>query len=163
LPNRAISDSYIIESTKRYSPEGILEYSEVWPGAMMQRIIGLFPVYNSATSIAATRGEAYIPDSGIVSSDANAAFEFHTPTMPSLAANTLYYCYFYAVMAPAIGAVEVSTAAPESMSLMGHQYPSSATFQKLGDASRRYVGAYRTNAAGQICKFTVEPLSGRAF
>jgi hypothetical protein len=95
--------------------------------------------YVSGTQIRFTSGSAYIPS--LARAIAMASSVTKTPT---LAANTWHHNYAYDNAGTPD--VEVSTTAPAT--------PYSGTARaKTGDTSRRYIGSFRTNAAGAIFKF----------
>lgn len=159
IPQRTLDTRYLIGGTKKFDDFGLLEYADIW-APTMRHIRGLIPTYNNTTTIVATPGEAYIPDAdGIVVSDPNAAFEFHSAPAITLAANTLYYAYFYSTISTMQGAIEMSATEPDYMSLLGAQYASFPGRQKLGSESRRYIGfGGRTNGSSTLYKFRILPL-----
>lgn len=99
-------------------------------------IDGLQMVWNSATSISVTSGTAYIPSLG------NVLASNSTLTLSglSLAASTWYHVYLYSNAGTP--AIECVTTAP--VLYYGTSY------QKTGDASRRYVGSMITDSGGSL-------------
>jgi hypothetical protein len=102
-------------------------------------IDGLKMVYVSGTQVQLTPGAAYVPGPKRIAELASAV-----TLTPSLAANTWYHSYL-TVSGSTVG-VEAVTTAPAS--------PYSGTARaKTGDTSRRYIGSFRTDAAGAIYNF----------
>jgi hypothetical protein len=103
-------------------------------------IEGLYLTWVSATSISLGTGAAYSPNTGRI-------LQVLTPITISglsLAANSWYYVYLYEnAGAPAVEVVATVPAAP---------YNGTARM-KTGDSNRRYMGAIKTNASGQIFQF----------
>ncbi|WP_313416083.1 hypothetical protein [Stenotrophomonas sp.] len=102
-------------------------------------IDGLKMEWVSGTQIRFTSGSAYIPSLGRALALAAAVTK-----SPSLAASTWYHAYLYSN--GGTPDVEVTTTAPDT--------PYSGTARtKTGDTSRRYIGSFRTDAAGAIINF----------
>ncbi|WP_456254564.1 hypothetical protein ACP3PM_17895 [Pseudomonas iridis] len=103
-------------------------------------IEGLYLTWVSATSISLGTGAAYSPNTGRI-------LQVLTPITISglsLAASTWYYVYLYEnAGSPAVEVVATVPAAP---------YNGTARM-KTGDSNRRYLGAIKTNASGQIFQF----------
>lgn len=109
-------------------------------------IDGLRMVWVSGTQIQVSAGAAYVPGPKRIAELAAA-----TTLTPSLAASTWYHLYL-TVSGATVG-VEAVTTAPAA--------PYNGTARaKTGDASRRYIGSFRTNASSQIMRFTHAPASG---
>jgi hypothetical protein len=100
-------------------------------------ITGLRVEYVSATQYRVTSGQCYIPAAGAVSELAA-----NSTRTPSIGANTWYYVY--AINVGGNLSFEESTTVPIV-------YRGTAK-QKTGDASRRLVGAFKTNGSSQIMK-----------
>lgn len=109
-------------------------------------IDGLKMVWVSGTQVQVTPGAAYVPGSKRIAELASAV-----TLTPSLAANTWYHLYLTA-SGSTVG-VEAITTAPAA--------PYSGTARtKTGDTSRRYIGSFRTDAAGAIRPFVRSGGSG---
>ncbi|HHA2860802.1 hypothetical protein D7Y57_06180 [Stenotrophomonas maltophilia] len=107
---------------------------------MAGHILGLRMEYVGPASIRVSSGSAWIP-SLQQAIEVPAALTLSGLT---LAANTWYHLYLYLNgSTPAIEAVTDVPAAPYS----------GTARTKAGAASRRYIGSFRTNAAGQIIRF----------
>ena len=106
-------------------------------------IEGLYMNWVSGTSISLGAGATYIPSTGKILQALNPIIVSGL----SLAANSWYYVYLYEnAGAPA---VEIVTTTPTAT------YTGTARM-KSGDSSRRYMGAIKTNASGQIFQFQHE-------
>ena len=101
-------------------------------------ISGLHLEWLSTTQVRITSGFCYVPAAGLVSSLAAS-----TTLTPTLAADTWYYVYGMNVSGNL--SFEASTTVPVA-------YRGTAK-QKTGDASRRFIGAFKTNASSQIMRF----------
>ncbi len=109
---------------------------------MAGHILGLRMEYVGPASIRVSSGSAWIP-SLQRAVEVPAALTLSGMT---LAANTWYHLYLYLNGAtPAIEAVATAPASPYSGSARA----------KTGDASRRYVGSFLTDASSQILQFMV--------
>jgi hypothetical protein len=102
-------------------------------------IDGLKMVWVSGTQIQVSAGSAYVPGPKRIAELAAA-----TTLTPSLAATTWYHL-FLTVSGATVG-VEAVTTAPAAA------YSGTAR-AKTGDTSRRYIGSFRTDAAGSIRPF----------
>lgn len=103
-------------------------------------ISGLGMLWNSANSLTAVNGVAYIPSEGKnVSVQANL-----TLSALVLSTNTWYHLYLF--LSGGVPAIELVTTAPSA--------PYNGTARtKSGDNTRRYLGSVRTIAANTIAKF----------
>jgi hypothetical protein len=99
-----------------------------------QFLLGLGLTWDSATTVGVEQGSLWIPGSSRV---------INIPTRltlaPALTANTVYYLYVF--LTGSTPTLEASTTAPVA-------YKGLNARQKTGDATRRYVGMVRVNAAG---------------
>lgn len=102
-------------------------------------ITGFDATRNSATQIAFSPGEAWIPDLGSVYQSGSTI----TVNLSGLSNNTWYYAYLYDNAGTP--AIEFSTTAPAFYYLKAAQ--------KSGDDTRRLVFAFRTNGSGQVDDF----------
>lgn len=109
-------------------------------------IDGLKLVWNSGTSISVTSGSAYIEGAAAVVNVPAAL----TLSGLSLTASTWYHVYLY--LNAGVPAIECVTTAPATA------YSGTAR-SKTGDTSRRYIGSFRTSAAGSIIKFAQSGVS----
>lgn len=110
-------------------------------------ISGLKLVWNSATSISAGTGSAYIPSLARLS-QVNSTL---TLSSLSLSASTWYHIYLFE--SAGTPTLECVTTAPTS-------YQGTAS-QKTGDNSRRYLGSALTDSSGNIYNFVHVPSAGR--
>lgn len=109
-------------------------------------IDGLKMVWVSGTQVQFTAGAAYVPGPKRIAELASTA-----TLTPTLAANTWYHSYL-TVSGSTVG-VEAVTTAPAAA------YSGTAR-AKTGDTSRRYIGSFRTDAAGAIRPFVHSGGSG---
>ncbi|WP_313249540.1 hypothetical protein [Stenotrophomonas indicatrix] len=116
--------------------------------ATSAHIGGLGMIYNSGTSVSFTSGTAAIQSTGLILTFPSTI----TKSGLSLAASTWYHCHGYSNAG--VPDVEISTTAPAAA------YFGSAR-SKAGDTSKRYLGSFRTTAAGQIAQFQHNPATGR--
>lgn len=103
------------------------------------KIIGMKLIWNSATSISVDVGSCYAQNSDFIK-----ATSVLTASGLSLSASTWYHAYVY--LSAGAPAVEVVVNGPT-------QWKSDA-YSKTGNTSRRYVGSIKTDASGNIYKFT---------
>ena len=118
--------------------------SAVQGGAAPCFIEGLYLTWLSATSISLGTGAAFIPGTGKIIQVSSSIIVSGL----SLAANAWYYVYLYDNAG--MPAVEVVTTQPSAIYF-------GIARTKAGDSSRRYMGAIKTNASGQVLQFQHEP------
>lgn len=115
---------------------------------MSSYITGLGVTWNSINSITVGVGGAIIPSTGTYLTVSSAI----TKSSLTLTANTWYYLYLY--NNSGTPDVEVVTTIPAVATFPAHQ--------KTGDSSRRYIGAFVTDASGLIIQFNTN-VSGNDF
>lgn len=127
------------------SPASAAAGAGLW--TMAGHILGLRMEYVGPASVRVSSGSAWIPS-------LQRAVEVPvalTLSSLTLAASTWYHLYLYLNGAtPAIEAVVAAPAAAYSGTARG----------KTGDASRRYIGSFKTGASSQILRFSHAPSSG---
>jgi len=103
-------------------------------------IEGLYLSWGSSNSVSVGSGSAFIPGTGKTLQVSSPI----TVSGLSLAANTWFYAYLFD--SSGTPSVEIAATAPSAT------YSGTAR-TKSGDASRRYLGAVKTNSSGQIFQF----------
>lgn len=101
-------------------------------------IIGMEPTWISASSISFNPGSLYVPSLSDVMVCPTLAITGFSGT-----ANTWYYAYAYSI--GGVPSIEINTTVPVV-------YSGKARI-KSGDNSRRFIGAFRTNASGGFTNF----------